>query len=571
MSGQAEVNLQWSQALIDGLVSAGVRHVVISPGSRSTPLALVCERHPQVRTWIQVDERSAAFFALGLAKADHLPAAVIATSGSAPAHWYPAVIEANESATPLLLLSADRPPELHGCGANQTTDQEQLFGSHVRAFHQLQTPSPEPRLLDEIRRLGRQVALTACSPLPGPVHLNIPFREPLVPGEGGWCTKGAEVDVEPATPFAPSVDDGEVRQLAAVLSGKRGVIICGPEAYSDGFAAAVSALARQLDAPILADPLSGLRFGDHYSDLIISRYDSFLRRKAFAADHPPDWVLRFGAMPVSRALASFLESSRQSRHILVDGNSRRRDPLHLTETTVAGDPARFCQQLGQALPALDNAQWLDAFRQEERRAEQLATRHGSSEAGIIQHCMEQLPDGSRLFSSNSMPIRDLDSFSGAGEKRLRLMANRGVSGIDGNLSTLLGIAAASGGAPGITLGLIGDLAFFHDMNGLLMARGVDAIIVLMNNNGGTIFHHLPQSGLPEFERVWLTPTHLAFSNVAQLYGLGYRQVSTLGEFERALAKALPQPGVRLIEVVVDASESLDQHRRYWQAVANEPL
>lgn len=567
MNNRALENLRWSQSLVDGLVSRGLSRVVISPGSRSTPLALACERHPMIQTWIQVDERSAAFFALGLAKAELQPVALIATSGSAPAHWYPAIIEASKSAIPLLLLSADRPPELQECGANQTIDQINLFGSHVRSFHQLPLPSSDTQQLDAIEQLGRQAAEESLSPLPGPVHLNIPFREPLVPDSSEQVVSRRHTEVQPVASFAPPPDITLLERLSAEFDGKRGIIVCGPEHYADGFAEALTTLAHRLGAPILADLLSNLRFGGHDQKQIISRYDAFLKRPSFIQNHRPDWVLRFGAMPVSKSLATYLESSVEGHHYLIDGNGRRRDPLHRIDAPVAADPILFCRQLAEQLPQQDNHQWLDDFRQEELRTTHLATTQGSAEAEIIGQCIEKLPEQSTLFCSNSMPIRDLDSYSGGGKKQLQILANRGVSGIDGNISTLLGLAAADANGPGVTLGLIGDLALFHDMNGLLMAREMDAIIVLFNNNGGAIFEHLPQAELPEFERVWKTPTHLDFAHVAQLYELEYQQVTATDEFAGALDLALQQSGVRIIELVIDAKVSRDEHRRYWRAVA----
>ena len=568
MSDQALVNLHWSQALIDGLISRGLSQVVISPGSRSTPLALACERHSTIQTWVQVDERSAAFFALGMAKASLQPVGLIATSGSAPAHWYPAVIEASQSAIPLLLLSADRPPELQNCGANQTIDQVNLFGSHVRHFHQLAVPESNSEQLDVIHQLGQQAAEESLFPLPGPVHLNIPFREPLVPKDS-VVSISRSLTVESIAPLAPPPDAVQLEQLAKDLGGKQGIIICGPEQFTDGFAEAVTILARRLAAPILADPLSNLRFGPHDQKQIFSHYDAFLKRTSFTRKHTPDWVLRFGAMPVSRSLAQYLESHKESLHYMVDGNARMRDPLHRIIEPIAADPTLLCHQLVTQLPDSDNSKWLEGFKQEEQRAAQLVNTQGSIEASIIGHCIEKLPEHSTLFSSNSMSIRDLDSYSGNSNKNLHIKANRGVSGIDGNLSTLLGLAAANSDKPGVTLGLIGDLAFFHDMNGLLMADGLDAIIILFNNNGGAIFQHLPQAALPEFERVWMTPTNLDFSQVAALYNLEYQRVTTTGEFDGVLDRALLQSGIRIIEVVIDAQVSHDEHHRYWNAVAAE--
>ncbi len=569
MSDTALLNLRWALALIDGLVSCGVEHAVISPGSRSTPLTLACERHPAITTWIQVDERSAAFFALGLARAGGRPVAVVATSGSAPAHWYPAVIEAGYSAVPLLLLSADRPPELQGCGANQTINQTRLFGGQVRAFHQLPPPDEGETQLAAVQALGVQAGRDSLAAPPGPVHINIPFREPLVPRTDDLPQPLPATAPQTITPHRPAPGDALLDQLAASLQRGRGIIVCGPEPYTPDFAAAVTALAERLGAPILADPLSGLRFGHHPLSHIITRYDAFLRRDLFTRNHCPDWVLRFGAVPVSKHLSTFLASCEASTHYLVDAYGRRRDPLHRTTDTLSADPAALCDGLTARLDAPGDRTWLNAFRQEERRAAELTVRHTTSEAAVIDACLGQLPDDSTLFSSNSMSIRDLDSFSDSGDKRLRIIANRGVSGIDGNLSTLLGLAAAQqrSGRAGRVVGLIGDLAFFHDMNGLLNAAQQDVVIILLNNGGGAIFNHLPQAGLPEFERDWLTPTQLDFAKAADLYGIRYRSIHTDTDFPAALQQALQQKGPCIIEVAIDAGSSLEQHRRYWDAVA----
>ena len=570
MNGAAGDNLCWATALLEGMASCGLRRLVISPGSRSTPLALAAVRHPLFHCWVTVDERSAAFFALGMAKAEMQPVALIATSGSAPAHWYPAVIEASQSAIPLLLLSADRPPELQGCGANQTIDQQQLFGCHVRHFMQLPpligVAAGMETEMAAIRQLGCEAVERACSPLPGPVHLNIPLREPLVPQDGTRCHDVTVLPPQRVARYAPPPEPDELTQLVKGMEGV-GLIICGPEHYSADFAPALTTLAQQLGSPILADPLSGLRFGSHDRGQVICHYDAFMRRQAFCQRHYPDWVLRFGAMPISKSLASFLEAAVESRHYLVDGNGRMRDPLHHIEGVIAADPTLLCQQLSARLPTVDSRQWFEGFMAEEQRCEGLLPTLGGLEAAVIRHCIEALPPQSILFSSNSMPIRDLDSFSGSGPKPLQILANRGVSGIDGNISTLLGLAAVHSTTTGVTLGLIGDLALFHDMNGLMMAREVDAIIVLFNNNGGGIFHHLPQVALPEFERLWKTPTQLDFSQVARLYQLEYQRLTSIHGMERALQQALQQRGVRIIELVIDAGVSLAQHRAYWQAVA----
>lgn len=560
MSGIAALNLRWAHALIDGMVSAGVGRAVISPGSRSTPLALACVRHPDIQTWVQIDERSAAFFALGLARADGRPTILIGTSGSAPAHWYPAVIEANYSAIPLLLLSADRPPELQACGANQTIDQTHLFGHQVRAFHPLLPPHDATELA-QAHQLGIRAVADCHRPLPGPVHINIQLREPLVPDPLALPPPVARRAAAPYPRTAPGGDD--LDRLVQTISGTPGIIVCGPEDYPHDFAAAVTGLAATLGAPILADPLSGLRCGPHAKTLTLAHYDAWLRRPGFSQHHCPHWVLRFGAFPVSKILADYLQHCPASHHYLVDTYARWRDPLHRTDRAIAADPTATCTALRTRRLESAPAPWLHDFQAVERATAELARHSACPEAQVIATCLHQLPDGSTIFSSNSLAIRDLDSFSGCTDKQIRFVANRGVSGIDGNLSTLCGLAAAAHPPGTVTLGLIGDLAFFHDISGLAMAGDRDVIIVVLNNDGGGIFRQLPQARLAEFEQLWLTPTHLEPQHAAHLYNLPYQRIDHLDDLPDALTSCLRQRGPHIIEVRIDAAASLAAHRAYW--------
>ena len=570
MSGIAETNLRWAFTLIDGLASCGVRHAVISPGSRSTPLVLACDQHPEIRVHVQIDERSAAFFALGLAKHAERPAVVIATSGSAPSHWYPAVIEADQSQTPLILLSADRPPELRDWGANQAIDQTRLFGPHVRAFHDPGPPSQDAASLGFAGALGRKLVHQSLWPRPGPVHINLPLREPLVPAAPLALAPSRAGARLPAMPrLAP--DQTQVRQAARHLSGRPGVIVCGPALAAAQPSAELSALAAALECPILADPLSGLRFGTRDRRRLLARYDAFLRHPEPAAGLAPDWVLRFGAVPVSKPLLQFLERHSHSRHILVAPHGDWPDPLHRATEILRVDPAALCAELCST--DLDPAPqgWLQSWRAWEQRATVPGPIGGpedpACEDAIITELLGQLPAGATLFSGNSLPVRQLDSWSGTAAKPLRILANRGASGIDGNVSTLLGLGAA-GARP--VVGLIGDLALFHDLNGLLLARQLDAVLVVLNNGGGGIFGYLPQAGLSGFRDLWLTPTGLDPADIATLFGLGFRRVRRQGEFAPALATSLATPGVTLIEVQIDREHSQRRHQSYWDTLASGP-
>ncbi|MDP2878259.1 MAG: 2-succinyl-5-enolpyruvyl-6-hydroxy-3-cyclohexene-1-carboxylic-acid synthase [Sulfuricella sp.] len=563
MNDVATANLRWAMALVDGLVAAGVGHAVISPGSRSTPLALACLRHPRLRAWIQVDERSAGFFALGLSKADRRPVALICTSGSAPANWFPAVIEANHGLIPLILLTADRPPELRDCGANQAIDQIKLFGGQVRASHELPLVETTTVALQNLGWLAARAVDQSRWPLPGPVHINVPLREPLVPS---GALPEYEVAAMPKTVSYPAMlpPADEIARWATELSGRPGLIVCGEGFYQDGFPAALAQLAEQLACPVLADPLSNLRFGAHDRSRFFSRYDAFLRRTGFTEAHSPEWVLRFGAMPVSKQLQNTLAACAEATHFLVESHGRWPDPLHLTTHLLRADADAVCAALVAARPLSAPVAWLEDFIAQERRIDALTQAAAKPiEAEVVESLLYQLAGGC-LFSGNSMAIRDLDSFAAGGEAPLRIVGNRGASGIDGNVSTALGLAAALGKP---VAALLGDLAFYHDMNGLLAARGLNITFVVLNNGGGGIFSYLPQAGLEEFERGWLTPTELDFSHAARMYGLDFRRVENGADFDAALALALAHDGPDLIEVAVEREISVNLHRAYWAVMA----
>ncbi len=557
MTDTALRNLHWARRLIASLAAGGVRQAVISPGLRSTPLVLACEGQPGLRIWIQVDERCAAFFALGLARASGTPTVLVATSGSAPAHWHPAVIEAAHSHVPLILLSADRPPALHHCGANQTTDQGQLFGPHLRGFYAPGIPQQDAA---PVAAIGRQAVELSQWPDPGPVQINLPFADPLVP------RRLPPLPPPPAPPCHPPAagavaEDAEVAALARELSGRRVVIVCGPNDYAVGFASHVSALATVLDAPVFADPLSGLRFGGHDRHRVLCRYDAFLRWTDTEA--APEIIVRLGAAPVSKTLLEWLQAQTAAQW-LIHSFPDTPDPAHRLTRVIRTDPASWCQQLlRHDLDAAPKG-WFDALRRGEEMAARAAdapTEGPPFEGQLIAELLAEVPPHSLLFSGNSMPVRQFDAWSGTLDKPLRLIANRGVSGIDGNISTLLGLAAG-GDQP--VIGLIGDLAFYHDMNGLLAARqGIDAVLVVINNGGGGIFGYLPQADLPDFEAHWLTPTGLELVHAAKLYALPFHRIRRQAEFRPALRAALAEKGVSLLEVMVDRDYSIARHRQYW--------
>jgi 2-succinyl-5-enolpyruvyl-6-hydroxy-3-cyclohexene-1-carboxylate synthase len=510
-----------------------------------------------------IDERCAAFFALGLAKHDQSPVAVIATSGTAPANWYPAVIEANHSGTPLILLSADRPPELQNCGANQTVDQTHLFNRQVRLFLDPGPATATPEGLKQIRELGIEAAHQALGQNPGPVHINMPFREPLIPeiiSDANCIAQNVPAPIQ-----RQQIDPNQIARIIEIMTQGPGMIICGPSVSEDGFAHAVTELARRLQLPILADPLSNLRFGAHGHSNIICHYDCFLRHGSFAGRSKPAWVLRFGSMPVSKPLMQYLQLSTPAT-ILCAPRGDWPDPLHQTSEMVRASQTDLCNKLMETNQQPIASEWLKQFQQAEQQTSSIKLDNNPDQPCadlITTELIHAIPDDSLLFSGNSLAIRHLDSWSGSATKTIRIVANRGASGIDGNISTLLGLKAASKQK---VIGLLGDLSFYHDMNGLLAAREMDAVIVLLNNGGGGIFTHLPQAQLEQFNPYWLTPTHLEFNKVADLYGLNYHLATKQSEFSPALEIAITEPGLSLLEVVVDQNHAMTRHRAWLEAI-----
>ena len=529
------LNFLWSQAMVAGFVAAGTTHSVICPGSRSTPLALAMLRQPGLHCDVAVDERSAAFFALGIAKASRRPVLLLATSGTAPANWLPAVIEASHSGIPLVLLSADRPPELQGCGANQTIDQIGLFGTHVRASHVLGTPFAgfDPGYL---HRLAARICEQAAWPHPGPVHINQPFREPLVPASETPARDlpGRVVISEPELPPSPDA----IRELSASVAGRPGIIVCGEMPMKNGLAEALTALAARLDCPVLAEPLSNLRFGPHDRSHVCFRYNTWLGESPTGEPPRPEWILRFGSYPVTRHLQAFL-GNEVAVHALVEPWPRWTDPMHRLTHVLRADPLAFCRALLAAAPDPSPDGWHAAFIAREATA----SREGTGHIGVL---IDELPANTAVFVGNSLAIRQLDSHSGSADKPLLFHGNRGASGIDGNISTAMGIAAVHGRV----VALLGDLTCQHDLGGLALAQGRDAVIVAVNNGGGGIFDHLPQAALPEFAQAWRTPQRISFENAALTFGLAYAKADSDDSFRTALREAFLAGGPLLIELAV---------------------
>lgn len=567
-------------AFLDELVRSNVKHIVVSPGSRSTPIAMIAAEHPKMNVWLNVDERSAAFFALGMAKAKREPVAIVCTSGTAVANYMPAVVEAKESQVPLIVLTADRPHELRDIGAPQAIDQIHFFGKQVKWFVEMAIPEDNPELLRYARTVAARAVSTAVHGPSGPVHLNFPFREPLVPivedkdvWDSGLEKRDQFVRVSHSI---GEIKSSDLERLASSLTNvEKGLIICGPYDRLE-FAEAVVSLADQLAFPILADPLSQLRSGSHSKDLIIDSYDAFLRDEYIASQLVPEVVIRFGGMPISKAVLLFLKNNPSIKQIIIDGDGLWRDPTLLTSEVIHVDPVAFCTTLTEAMTSMvkmdvtTDREWLNQWLTSNDVARQTMYELGNEEeqfeGQVVLQLTDCLPDQTTLFVGNSMPIRDVDSFFLANDKSIRIIANRGANGIDGLVSTALGACTVS--EPLVLL--IGDLSFYHDLNGLLAAKQHDlkATIIIVNNDGGGIFSFLPQSEQPKnFELLFGTPLGLDYSHVVRMYGGEFIRVDDWSKIQETITRSIGLEGLQVIELKTDRSLNTAKHRKIWKQVA----
>lgn len=580
-------------AFVNELSRGGVHHVCICPGSRSTPLALTIANDPSLKTWMHIDERSGAFFALGLARALGEPVALLCTSGTAAANFLPAVVEAKSAGVPLLVLTADRPPELRDIGAAQTIDQNRLYGAHVKWFVEVALPDATPGMLRYARTLAARAISTAMTTPAGPVHLNFPFREPLVPmpieplaglseeDALGWTGKPDGAPWVSVAHSTHAVDDEAVDALAQRLRrAERPLIVCGPQ-HDTALALPLAKLAASLGAPLLVDPLSQLRWGTHDRSSLIDRYDAALRHDATAAGLEPDLVVRIGGVPTSKALGQYLQRHESAYHVVVDA-ARWPDPLMLADEMIHSDPRHLCEDLiavlGEGGEPPRRSRWLNRWKAADTATCRALNDYSASltepfEGRSLTDVVACLPDGATLVVSSSMPVRDLDAFATGDDRQIRVLSNRGANGIDGVVSTALGAAAASAIRNGGPLVLvIGDLAMYHDMNGLMAARlhALDATIVVLNNDGGGIFSFLPQaSQATHFEELWGTPHGLTFAPVADLYGAEYHDASDSDSLRRSVTAGIAASGLHIVEQRTDRARNVELHRDAWAAVFAE--
>jgi 2-succinyl-5-enolpyruvyl-6-hydroxy-3-cyclohexene-1-carboxylate synthase len=542
------------RALVDEFARCGMRQAVTAPGSRNTPIVLTLAREPRLQTHSHIDERAAGFFALGAAKAGLLPVAVTCTSGTAAANLLPAVIEAHEASVPLIVLTADRPPELRDIGAGQTIDQLKLFGDAAKWFAELDLGEATPERLRWIRALACRAYFTALQGRPGPVHLNLPLREPLVldgpladePAGGGGRPDGAPWTTVTQAPATATVSGGP---LSRAHCGRpvRALIVAG-ELGDDGSAGTrLAELADRAGLPLLADPLSGARRGP----AAIAAYDLILRDPETAAALAPELVIRVGGLPTSKPLRTWLAGLDGARQLTYTPDLAWHDPNSVLAARTVGPIAALLDELEAAMPTAPR-DWLSRWQAAEALVasaiEPELARSGLSEPVVARTLAARLPPEATLFIAASMPIRDVEEFASARDDGPRMLSNRGANGIDGTVSAAFGAASAQAGP--VVL-LIGDVALAHDLGGLLAARRTDAklTIVLLNNDGGGIFHFLPVASQTDvFEQHVATPPGLDFTQAATLYGLEYTRPATLAALNVALSRALRSERSTLIEL-----------------------
>jgi 2-succinyl-5-enolpyruvyl-6-hydroxy-3-cyclohexene-1-carboxylate synthase len=598
------------RAFVDELARCGMQAACTSPGSRCAPLVLTLTREERLRCYSHIDERCGGFFALGLAKASGLPVAVSCTSGTAAAELAPAAIEAFQARVPLLLLTADRPPELRENGAGQAIDQLKLFGDAAKWFFEVGTHDASPERLRWMRTLACRAYHTTLEGRPGVVHLNFPLREPLVidgelpedltarPGGRPYVLRRpiaaavstydalAAADAADAIGTASAVgveDDDRMTDLRRLVTqAKRGVLVAGRHERPTPLGAAAAAFCEAAGWPLLADPLSGARRGT----AAIAHYDALLRDDAFAAGVTPDLVIRVGDLPVSKPLRTWLAGLGEIPQVALDPEGAWQDPASILTESLALEPAGALAELtasqrAAVTPAADtDTDWLASWRAADEQAAEailgaLGPREGLSEPAIAAELGTLLPEQATLFVASSMPVREIETFWPARDDPPRVLCNRGANGIDGIVSSAFGAAAC---ADGPVVLLIGDVALAYDLSGLIAARRLELklTIVLLDNGGGGIFDFLPISHAPMaaeqeiYTRHIATPPGLDFERAAALYGLAHERVESVPAFRAALERALsPQADSTVVQAPTDRAHNVELHRSVWAGVARE--
>ena len=582
------------RVFVEELARAGIRDAVVCPGSRSTPLALALRAHARIRVRVLIDERSAGFFALGIARTTGRPVILLATSGTAAVNFAPAVVEASLARVPLVVLTADRPAELRDRGAPQTIDQDHLYGRHAKWFAELALMEEAPDATAHVRSVAGRAVATALEGPAGPVHLNLPLRDPLIPTE----ELGEVAPAHPAAPEAPfyvavpgrrTLDPEQVAAIARRFAGiERGLIVAGP-LDDPATHEPIARLAAATGYPILADPLSGMRRGAHDRSLVLAHGDHIVRAGPWIDAHHPEIVVRFGAMPTSKPITELIKAAAPELFV-VDADGGWRESAVVAATFVRADSGPAALALSEAVAAFRAADrrpgaWPRGSWAQDWLAAELAAGDALDawldrldepfEGAVFKALGELLPAGALLWAGNSMPVRDMDDWLPAGERAVRVLGNRGANGIDGVTSTALGSAAVAGDPVAL---VVGDVSFLHDLGALVTARlhGPDLLVVLVNNDGGGIFSLLPQArttapsvGLPaHYEELFGTPHGIEIGPIVEAFGFEYRAAGSgrLADLRTAIEAEIGRPGLRFVELRTDRARNAELHAAAAAAV-----
>jgi 2-succinyl-5-enolpyruvyl-6-hydroxy-3-cyclohexene-1-carboxylate synthase len=586
-------NIAWAESFVNELAAGGVKYACISPGSRNTPLTWAFAQNKNIKKFVNVDERSSAFFALGIANRTGSPVALVCTSGTAAVEFYPAIVEAFQQRIPLIICTADRPPELRDTGTNQTINQDNLYKNHIRFFADAGLPEMSIKKITSLKKTAVSALEICCYKNKGPVHINFPFRKPFEPDN---TTDDISYEIKTflaRTIYKPPAPGAKVNLskekwfldiIKKLKQIQKGLIIVGPENYNNDFHTNVIKLSRILKYPILADGCSQLRFTLSSADQpltssgvksgnsknIICNYEALFRSTFISEAYLPEIILHFGRTCTSKGMEDFYGEHSPVK-IMINEDGDFFDPSRKGKS-YKSSPSHFCRTIIECLQTDKDLQkeenWLKPYLHADRLLNQLKHKtlfHSRSlnEIRIINEFLVSIPDNSSVMLSNSLPVRDFDYWASCSSKKIKVYHNRGASGIDGILSTALGIAAVK---KEYVFLITGDLAFYYDLNALLIAKkySIPLIIILINNNGGGIFNSLPISRYPDFLREYfITPHRLDFEKLTKAFGIDYSKVKNWSNFKYQLHRTFNKKKTSVIEIQTNAGKSLELRKTYW--------
>lgn len=579
MKKSINLNYLWSKFFVDQLALYGLKNVCISPGSRSTPLTTAFAENKKIKKFVIVDERSSAFFALGLAKQTQQPVAIVTTSGTATANLYPAIIEAYLQRIPLIICTADRPEYLRNTGANQTINQNDLYKNHIRYFNDLSLPKLSVKSFSSLQKEISKAYSTAVHENRGPVHLNFQFEKPLEKSIADVKIDKTLLEkinkfLSPLPQFSPShkIIGEELSKITKKINkSSKGLILVGWDNYSKGFIKELINLSTKTGFPILADGTSGIYLNTKHRNVIVN-HQAFLRSEKFTQNYSPEVLIQFGNTPTSNAMLDFVNNSRAYK-IGVNSLGDRKDSGKKFNKVIKAEPAEFCQLISTNIEPKKDIKFLNAYLDIEKVTEDLKDKFFNrikinDEVGIVNKVVEVLPSRANLFVSNSLPIRDLEFFKNKADKKINLFVNRGASGIDGINSTAAGIAVSSKQP---TVLITGDLSFFHDTNGLhtISKYKIPLTVILINNGGGGIFNMLPVVKEEKiFEDYFFTPLNINFKDLIKTYGGNYNFANSFGSLKTKLHQSIEQKAFTLIEIKTDYKKGAELRKEYFRNVVS---